>query len=333
MLLSPFAKRRIALWVGLLGLAIFMGFMWYAFAGSGLVSFGGKQVIAVFDDGLNVVPRSSEVRVNGLDAGKVESIELRGSKVVVTLNVDDDVDLRQDAKARLMLKSLLGEKYVLLTPGRSKAPLSGPIRNTGMGADVSELSSGDPGSVKLYQGLGRESVFKGLNAAADLAPDTAAKVKAQLAKVREATDNLVANQAGVYDTLDDLETITDSLLAASDSLGSLLDTKKIMERRIAQAKAKAKLAFIRTDTSVQILRALVTGHEGDIEDLVNRLKAATTKGIDAFKLFQSGRYMPSALYGFGPLFDKDNRPGGGVMNPQVPAPPLPMPTEEELEKE
>ena len=91
------------------------------------VDFGGsdkRQIKVRFDDvaGLDV---QSPVRVAGVRKGKVVSVETdpRDGKAVVTLEVDDDVPLRENATARVANLGLLGEKYVELDPGTAEAPI------------------------------------------------------------------------------------------------------------------------------------------------------------------------------------------------------------------
>jgi phospholipid/cholesterol/gamma-HCH transport system substrate-binding protein len=82
-----------------------------------------RTIDVVFDSvaGLN---DGADVRVAGVRVGKVSKIELRpDGQALVTLEVKDDVPLRQGATARVANLGLLGEKYVELIPGRPEAPL------------------------------------------------------------------------------------------------------------------------------------------------------------------------------------------------------------------
>ncbi|HVS30168.1 MAG TPA: MlaD family protein [Thermoanaerobaculia bacterium] len=77
---------------------------------------GTRKVTVAFDDvaGLDV---KSAVRVAGVRKGKVSDVRVESGKAVVTLDVDDDVQIHRNATARVANLGLLGEKYVELDPG------------------------------------------------------------------------------------------------------------------------------------------------------------------------------------------------------------------------
>lgn len=333
-LLAPFTKRRVALAFGLSGLAVFVGFLWFSFSGSSLITFGERTVEFVFPSGLNVVPRSSEVRVSGLEVGKVKSVRVGKvdgkNNVIVTASIDGSVDLRADARAELGLKSLLGEKMVNLVPGKAQPPLEGnQIKATVVGADATQLASGGPDSARLYNGLGHDVVFDGLNMAANVTPTASDTVRKQIADLRASTDALVAGQPDLLRTIDNVETLTAALVDTQDSIGAIIDAKQVMEQRVQAAIKDAQVAFARLDTAVQVTSALLSGHQDGINEVVQRLNVAITNGQEAYRMFEAGRMIPANLFGLGWLLDSDRRQPGP--NPSPPYPKGPMPTEEELE--
>ena len=66
------------------------------------------------------------VRVSGFEAGKVDSIELDGARVLVTFEVDKDIRLGDRTEAAIKTKSILGAKILELTT-RGEGWQSGPI--------------------------------------------------------------------------------------------------------------------------------------------------------------------------------------------------------------
>lgn len=335
-LLAPFTRRRVALMVGALGLLVFVGFLWWSFSGSGLLTFGQDTVEFVFADGLNVVPRSSEVRVNGLEVGKVTGIhveEIDGkSQVVVTAKIGSDVELKEDASAELALKSLLGEKMVNLDPGTASAPLAGGrVMETRVGADVTGLSSGGEGSARLYDNLGEETVMGGLETASEIAPVAGAEARSQLAQIRAMTDQLVAGQPELLATIGDVETLTNALVDAMGEIGSLIDTKRVIQARIEETLDRARTDWVRMEASMRILRDVMTSHEADIKEVLRVAEIAYTNSMEAYRLFRAGHTVPANFWGLGTLLDRDLREPGP--NPAPPLPVIPLPTEEELEAE
>ena len=82
-----------------------------------------REVKAVFDDVAGLDDESA-VRIAGVRKGHVTNIRvLPDGRAEVTMQVDDDVPLRRDAKAVIASMGLLGEKYIELDPGTATAPV------------------------------------------------------------------------------------------------------------------------------------------------------------------------------------------------------------------
>jgi phospholipid/cholesterol/gamma-HCH transport system substrate-binding protein len=83
---------------------------------------GTKKITAIFDS-VAGLDNKSTVRVAGVRVGKVTDIKLRpDGKAAVTLEIDKDVQLHQNAQAKVANLGLLGEKYVELDPGSQNLP-------------------------------------------------------------------------------------------------------------------------------------------------------------------------------------------------------------------
>lgn len=77
-----------------------------------------KELTAIFPRTVSLY-EGSEVRVLGIPVGTVESIEPQGTTVKVTMSYDDEVKVPADAKAVLISPSVVGDRYVQLTPAYS----------------------------------------------------------------------------------------------------------------------------------------------------------------------------------------------------------------------
>lgn len=59
------------------------------------------------------------VQVAGIRSGRVQDLELRGDRVLVTFEVDSDVQLGEETRASVEVLNLLGEKYLEVVPAGS----------------------------------------------------------------------------------------------------------------------------------------------------------------------------------------------------------------------
>lgn len=94
---------------------------------------GGFKLIAYFPRAVSVY-KSSQVKVLGLPAGTVESVDIVGTEVKVTMSIDDGIPVPKNVSALIAPQSLIGERYIALSPawrqGDEKAPDGMEIRNT-----------------------------------------------------------------------------------------------------------------------------------------------------------------------------------------------------------
>ena len=77
---------------------------------------GGTYEITAFFPRAVSVFEASDVRVLGLPAGSVKEVEVQGDRVKVVMAVDDDIPVPDDLTAQIVPQSLIGERYIQLSP-------------------------------------------------------------------------------------------------------------------------------------------------------------------------------------------------------------------------
>jgi len=103
------------------GLALFL---WIAFGGPLPLKPEGYRVTVPFTEATQLAAES-DVRISGVSVGKVKSIELsnKGDYADAVIELDSQyAPIPDNTRAILRSKTLLGETYVELTPGRPSAP-------------------------------------------------------------------------------------------------------------------------------------------------------------------------------------------------------------------
>lgn len=104
----------------LLGVALFIGgTMWLG--GSGL---GRSPDVSVAFEDAGTLKRGSPVKVSGVTLGNVSDITYQTyGKVLVRLNLDEQIQPRQDASATLATIGLVADAVIRFNPGTSPEPL------------------------------------------------------------------------------------------------------------------------------------------------------------------------------------------------------------------
>ena len=84
---------------------------------------------------------SAAVEIAGVSIGRVDTITLQDFEAVVTMRVDSNVRLQDDAIASIRTRGLIGEKFIRITPGGSDQLIApgGRIREVETPLDVEDL--------------------------------------------------------------------------------------------------------------------------------------------------------------------------------------------------
>jgi len=99
------------------------------------------EVYAYFDSAEGLV-KGVQVEIAGVEVGRVRDIILEDGKAKVTLHINSDIVIGEDAKAVIRTKGVLGDKYVeivLGSPQASPMPPGGRIDRTVSPANIDTL--------------------------------------------------------------------------------------------------------------------------------------------------------------------------------------------------
>jgi phospholipid/cholesterol/gamma-HCH transport system substrate-binding protein len=176
-----------------------------------------KRLTAHFPRTISVY-EGSEVRVLGVPIGTVESVEPSGTDVVVTMTYDASVKIPSDAKAVIIAPSIVGDRYIQLTPVYTGGKVL---------ADNTELDEGRTAVPleldQIYSSLDRLNVALG--------PD-GANAEGALTDLLETTaDNFGGQGEKFNETIKDFSTLTstldnnkEELFGSAEQLGKFIET-------------------------------------------------------------------------------------------------------------
>lgn len=223
------------------------------------------RVTVEFRDVLDLVPQSA-VKVNDITVGAVDKITLDGWHAQVRLRLRDSVKLPDNAVAELRQTSLLGEKFVSLSPPTGPAPQGRlgdgdtiPLSRSGRNPEVEEvlgalslvLNGGGVAQLKtinveLSKAMaGRESDIKGAIHQLDTFIGGLSEQKADIVRALDGLDHLSATLAAQKDDLataienlgPGLKVLADQRKALTTMLTALSELGKVGTRVIRASKA------------------------------------------------------------------------------------------------
>ncbi len=134
-------------------------FLWVTFGGPTPFKAKPYQIKVPFSEATQLAEQS-DVRISGVNVGKVQNIVLApdGKQALATVDIDDKyAPLPESTRAILRTKTLLGETYIELTPGNRDAPQLGdgatlPAANVAQSVQLDEIfRTFDPKTRKAFQ--------------------------------------------------------------------------------------------------------------------------------------------------------------------------------------
>jgi phospholipid/cholesterol/gamma-HCH transport system substrate-binding protein len=252
-------------------------------------------VTVQFNDVLDLVPQSA-VKVNDVTVGKVDDIKLDGYTAEVTVLVRDDVKLPDNAEAEIRQTSLLGEKFVSLSPpetGASGERLGNgdviPLDRSGRNPEVEEVL----GAMSLLLNGGGVAQLKTISTELNKAlKGRESNVKSVLSQLDTFMEQLDENKGAIVQAIESLNRLAISLNEREGDIKLALDE---MPQALASINRQR-------DDLVKMLEAL-----SDLSSVGTRVirdsKVATIDSLEALaptltKLAEAGDAFPKSLQVF-----------------------------------
>lgn len=103
----------------------------------------GNQGYVVYADFASVagLKPGDPIEIAGVRVGRVETLSLAGDRARLGFRMNSDVKLQEDVIASVRARGLIGDKFVLISPGSSDKliPSGGKIRETESPPDITDL--------------------------------------------------------------------------------------------------------------------------------------------------------------------------------------------------
>lgn len=102
---------------------------------------GNSYLVSAVFATVTGLTQGASVEIAGVRVGRVEEIKLEDYEAVVTLRLNSEIKLQEDAIASIKTSGLIGAKYVSITPGGSDRTIvpGGRIRDVENPVDFEDL--------------------------------------------------------------------------------------------------------------------------------------------------------------------------------------------------
>lgn len=261
-----------------------------------LVAFGGVIGLALFSyhglvpgslytlnvpmsDASGLYP-GSDVLIAGSKAGTVDKLTLRGDTVWVEVSIDPaHAPVRSDASVILRPKSLLGEKYLDLLPGRSGFELDSgasiPATKVSLSTDLQDVINtfDQPTRDKLQTVL--VELGGGVAGQGQATNETIRVGTSDMNQLTDIANTLKARDAELEKILQALDDVL-SALAQSDrqrQLGELIANTQTLITNLANQDAELKRALAETNSALNRTGNALDGTQGNLADIIRTAPA------------------------------------------------------------
>ncbi len=283
-------------------------FLWLAFGGPVPLKPKGYQFKIAFPE-VSQLATQSDVRVAGVEIGKVEAVERSadGKRVIATLEIDRKyAPVSADAKAQIRNKTILGQTYVELTLGSRNGPRiadGGMLDQSRVGDLVTLdeiLNTLDPYTRQAYR-TWQQGVSKAVRERGDELNDTIGNLPefvdsgADLFEVldqnKQALGALVKNTGVVFGALTEREGQLRRLIENSDTVFTAIQSEREDWAQVWNIFPtflnESRLTYARLERFARDTRPLVQDLRPALDDLRPTLLALRDLSPDLERLFNN----------------------------------------------
>ncbi|MQA13950.1 MAG: MCE family protein [Pseudonocardiaceae bacterium] len=249
--MTPFQQRN-PIPIGIVGLVVLVLLSVAAYNVDDLPIIGGGTTYEAFFSESAGMMAGDPVYIAGVEAGRVQSVELAGDRVRVSFRISD-AWVGDASTASIEIRSLLGAKYLGLVP-QGDRPLDPqtpiPMQRTEAPYDVVEAFEGLTGTVDQIDTAALEKslqtlaeTFRGTPDEVDGALDGLSRLSRTIAKRDEELEKLLANTENVSSVLASRNAEFEKLLADGnlllqeiqrrrDAIAALLDSTQALSAQL-----------------------------------------------------------------------------------------------------
>lgn len=301
-------RERRELWLGVGGVVVIVVLL----VGSGQyhrLGWGRQQVVAEFAQAAGVKV-GDPVDVSGVPVGRVSRARLEGDHVLLTLAVDTGVRLGRDARASIKMATLLGARYIDLSPGAGSG-LPGrriPLRNTTVPYDLNDVVQRGTTTV---QKLDTGQLLRSLQVIGDQLGDSPQLTATALDSVGALAKTIADRRDQVDRLLKDLDAVTGVLSQDRNSLMLVVTQGEAIASQVMARQALLRQLLDNVAAVTKQLQQIGAENNGQFGPTLAQLDVIS-KGLrsNAANLDRLLQIMPVSLRQFNNAFA--NGPYGEV---------------------
>ena len=295
---TSFLERN-QLIIGIIGALIFIGGSAFSLLlGSGV--FNKTYLVTAYFTDAAGIKSGDDVKVAGLEAGKVGAIEIGDGVVSVELKVNQGIELSSDTKAEIAVETLLGKKTVVLFDGNAEAPLADgdeiAVEDTVTPIELVDIADT---SVRLLEESDADALETFME---EVSKITSGKREQITTLVNGLGDTLAAvdeRKAELASLIDSLRIVSTTFAERDGTLVNLIDNFDVVLGNLAERTDELVTLLESTDQASHEVAAMVNRNRGHLDSAISGLSTAL-RVLDKHQLDLAGTvsYLEKAVRGY-----------------------------------
>ncbi|GAA4365510.1 MlaD family protein [Nocardioides caricicola] len=302
------SEARTLRW-GAITLVVMLLVMAAAFNLSQFPGFKGSTYRAEFTDASGI-RKGNMVQVGGIRVGRVQEVALEDSStVLVTFEVDNDVELGDESRASVEVLNLLGEKYLELQPAGE-----GDLGDDVIPRDRTESAYDIVGVfgdlTTTTERIDTDQLTKALDIVADTTNQAAPEIEQSFRGIARLSQTVASRDEQIQALLKSSQSVSKVLAARSEDLVELMKNSDLVFEEVKRRKEAIHLLLVNARDLAEQLRGVAEDNQAqmapalkEVDDLLSLL-VSKEKELKA-TLAALGPYVSilGNIIGTGPWFD------------------------------
>ena len=271
--------------------------------------FRGTTYSAEFTDASGI-HEGNVVQVAGMRVGRVQDVSLKGAKVLVKFEVDNEVEFGKDSSASIEVLNLLGEKYLELTPageGQLDEDTVIPVERTESAYDIVEVF-GD--LTTTTEDINKDALKDAFNVLSDTVDSAAPEIRSSFDGISRLSQTIASRDEQLQELFRSSKSVSRLLADRSADLVDLMGSADLVFKEVQRRKDAIHQLLVNARIMAIELRGVAEDNQKEIgpalqevDDLLDTL-VLKEKELKA-TLAALGPYVSilGNIIGTGPWFD------------------------------
>ncbi|WP_067693564.1 MCE family protein [Nocardia jejuensis] len=282
--------------------------------------FAPRTIRAVFSSA-TAIYQGDEVRVAGVEVGRIASIEPHGTTTELVLDIDRDVRIPAEAKAIIVAQSLIAARYVQLTPsyrGNGAVLSEGaviPLERTAAPVEWDEIKSQ---LTRLATDLGPDtlsgsSTGRFIDSAANALAGNGEKLRRTLTQLSGVGRVLADGSGDIVAIIENLQQFVTTLRDSNVQIVQFQNRLASLSSLLDDSRSDLDAALSSLSVAVGDIQRFVNANRDKASEQVQRLANVTQNLVDHRKDLEELLHLfPTSLANFYNIYNPDTATEAGV---------------------